>query len=86
MNGTTPALDIVFKDPPAIFWALVVFYLCVGVVGIIGNGLVLYASHGNTNTGPLRYLDNVVKSLAATDFLFGLVGSPLIIFTYYMGR
>ena len=75
-----------YTEPTALFWALLVFYLCIAVVGIIGNCLVIYASYGNKNSGPLRYLDDVVKSLAVTDMLFGVVGAPCIIFIYYMGE
>ena len=69
-----------------LFWVMVVFYAIVGTVSAIGNGMVLYASCGNKNIGRLRYLDNVIRSLAATDFLFGVVGIPCMVFTYYMGR
>ena len=74
------------KQLSILFWVMVVFYAIVGTVSAIGNGMVLYASCGNKNIGRLRYLDNVIRSLAATDFLFGVVGIPCMVFTYYMGR
>ena len=67
-----------------IFWVETAFCLCVALFAVIGNGLVLFASHGNKNCGPLRYLDNEIKSLAIADMFFGLIGTPMIIFSYYL--
>ena len=69
----------------ALFWALMLFYMCLAVIAVIGNGLVLYASYGTRNTGRLRYLDDAIRSLAVADMLFGMVGTPLLILWYYMG-
>ena len=66
------------------FWVLCAFYLCLTVVAAIGNGLVIYASYGTRNTSRLRYLDNLIKSLAVTDLLFALIGTPCLIFEYYI--
>ena len=74
-----------YDSSTAIFWIDVVFIIFAGLFATAGNGLVLYAAHGNKNIGPLRYLDNIIKSLAVADMLFGLIGTPLIIFAYYIG-
>ena len=68
------------------FWAFAAIYLCIGLVAVIGNGLVLYASFCTRNLGRLRYFDTAIKSLALADMLFGLVGVPCrFIASYYIG-
>ena len=75
--------DNVYEKQKALFWVSVVAYLCISVLAVAGNGLVIYAAYGNKNTGPLRYLDDTVKSLAVADMLFGFIGTPLIIVNAY---
>ena len=59
-------------------------YTLIAIVVVAGNSLVLYAIHyGNMNTGRLRRLVNVIKSLAINDLLVGLVGMPFRIMTYH---
>ena len=69
-----------------LFWSFVALSVLIALIAILGNGLVIYATYGTRNLGPLRYLDGVVKSLAFTDLLFGLLGTPLIILNYYLGK
>ena len=70
-----------------IFWGLTALYLCVALLAAVGNGLVLFAAYGNRNCGPLRILDSVIKSLAMTDMLYGLIGMPCrLIGMCYEGR
>ena len=57
----------------------IVLTILIGMVAIIGNGLVLYAAYRKKNSmkfSKLRSLDIVIKSLAVTDLLIGLVGLP----------
>ena len=57
----------------------IVLTVLIGMVAIIGNGLVLYAAYRKKNSmkfSVLRDLDIVIKSLAVTDLLIGLVGLP----------
>ena len=61
-----------YENNTALFWIDTMFVIFFGIFATAGNGLVLYASHGRKNQGPLRYLDNTVKSLAVADMLFGL--------------
>lgn len=75
-----------YEENKALFWLIAVFYLVLALVAVIGNGLVLYASYGTTNCGPLRHLDDAIKSLAVADLLFGLLGTPFLIYLYYMGE
>lgn len=71
----------------ALFLGTGVVYLCIAVMAVIGNGLVLYAAYGNRNTGRLRHIDGVVKSLAVADMLFGLIGVPCKLTSdYYVGK
>ena len=63
-----------------------VIYLCIGLIAVIGNGLVLYATICTRNHGCLSYFDTAIKSLAFADMLFGLVGIPSrIAAMYYIG-
>ena len=53
--------------------------LLTAIVAIVGNGLVLYAAYGKKSllrVKALRSLDIVIKSLAVTDLIVGLVGIP----------
>ena len=70
----------------AIFWGFVAIWSVLAFVGIIGNGLVIYASYRHRNRGPLRYFDGVVKSLAFADLLYGLLGMPITAIRSYMSK
>ena len=48
----------------------------IGLVAATGNALVLYAAYGSRNFGRLHIFDGIIKSLAWTDLLLGLVGIP----------
>ena len=62
-------------------------YVIIALIAVVGNGMVLYASYGNKNTGRLQYLDSLIKSLAVTDMLYGLIGIPCrILNTYLLGQ
>ena len=75
-----------YEENKVMFWLCSVIYLCIAIVAVTGNGLVLYASFVDRNQGRLRYFDIVIKSLAISDMLFGLVGMPCrIIGSYYAG-
>ena len=85
-DGKNVTLSI-YETYKAMFWVCSTLYLCIAIIAITGNGMVLYASHASPNLGRLRSFDNVIKSLAVADMLFGLVGMPSrIICTYYVGR
>ena len=65
----------------------IVFFLLIGAVAIIGNGLVIYAACRKNNSmkfSVLRDLDIVIKSLAINDLLIGLVGIPARVFAMWM--
>ena len=56
------------------------------ILSIAGNGFVMYVASRNKNTITVKYLNQVVKSLAFTDFMFGFVGIPLSITYYYLSK
>lgn len=69
-----------------LFWIFACICILVAILSILGNGIVIYVSHETRSIGRLRYLDNVVKSLAVTDFLFGILATPIVITGYFMGK
>ena len=65
----------------------VVLYPLIAMIAIMGNGLVLYAAYRKNN--PMKFsvyqdMDIVIKSLAITDLLIGLVGIPARILAFWM--
>ena len=68
-----------------IFWTGVLISIVTSITAVLGNGLVIYAAHQKVNRGRLRYLDSVIRSLAMTDLLFGLIGTPFNYFNIYIG-
>ena len=59
---------------------LIVLPILIGLLAIFGNALVLYATYGKSTLlrgTVVQDLDIVIKSLAVTDFLIGLVGIPI---------
>ena len=58
----------------------IVFYVSavlIGLMGVfctLGNGLVLYISNKNKDFGGFREINSVVKNMALSDFLFGVIG------------
>ena len=76
-----------YEKVVVLFWLGVVLYLFLALLAIVGNALVLYTTLEDINMGPLRYLDDVIKSLALADMLYGLIGVPCkIAADYYVGK
>ena len=67
------------------FYISVVLAVIAGLISVLGNGLVLYVSNLKIDNGKMKYMNLVVKHLAACDFLFGLIGTPFTIGFWYMG-
>jgi hypothetical protein len=64
-----------------------IIYLGLAFVAVIGNGLVLYIAANNINLGHLQDMDDVIKSLAVADMLYGLLGVPSnLINNYYLSK
>ena len=74
-----------YEKNKTLFWCFATVCVIITIITIIGNGIVVIASHQTRNNNRLRHLDGVVKSLAVTDFLFGLFGTPLVALNYYLG-
>ena len=72
--------------PTAEFGAILAFSLVISILAIIGNSLVIYASVTNKNSGPFRFIDGIIRSLAVADLLLGLIGNPFIVISYYLGK
>ena len=86
-TGVSSSSESTYEKIIIVFWMGVVLYLGLGLLALIGNGLVLYTSFGDLNMGPLRHLDNVIKSLAVADMLYGLLGVPCkVVADYYVGK
>ena len=81
------AEESTYEKIAVLFWLGVVLYLFLALLAIVGNALVLYTTLEDINMGPLRYLDDVIKSLALADMLYGLIGVPCkITADYYVGK
>ena len=68
------------------FWCSVALFTIAGLISIFGNGLVLYATNLRKDEGKFEHINLVVKHLALSDFLFGLIGTPFSILFLYMGK
>ena len=75
-----------YEKNKILFWCFATVCVIITIITIIGNGIVVIASHQTRNNNRLRHLDGVVKILAVTDFLFGLFGAPLVALNYYLGK
>ena len=93
-NDNTTAMDTIGTTsigtnntvPTAEFGAILAFSLVISILAIIGNSLVIYASVSNKNSGPFRFIDGIIRSLAVADLLLGLIGNPFIVVSYYLGK
>ena len=72
--------------PTGEFGAILAFSIVISILAIIGNSLVIYASVSNKNSGPFRFIDGIIRSLAVADLLLGLIGNPFIVVSYYLGK
>ena len=68
------------------YWISVVLCFLLGMLTIIANGFVFYISNKKDDIGGYRAVNWVVKNLAFSDMLFGLVGSPLTIVLRTWGK
>ena len=74
------------KEIDATFYVAVVACSLMGLVSSLGNGLVMYISVMKNDQGRFRYVNMVVKNLALTDFLYGVIGVPMNILFWYWGK
>ena len=57
----------------------------IAVFGMIANGLVLYFATHQPFAGALRHINTVVKHLAVSDSLYGLLSTPFSLVYWYQG-
>ena len=67
-------------------WILMGITLLSGIMGVIGNGLVIYFSKTGHLAGTFRHLNKVVRSLAVVDFLFSILAVPCQVAYWYFGK
>lgn len=85
-SASTPYEELTgYEKNKSLFWCFATMCLCIAIVTVVGNVMVIVASKRKQNFTRLRYFDGIVKSLAVTDFLFGLIGVPLMVINYYLG-
>ena len=69
-----------------LFWITTVVSVLIVIPGVVANVLVLYYAKQEPSIGPLRHLNKVVKHLAVSDILLGVLATPLSLAYWYMGN
>ena len=69
-----------------IHWIIIALCIVVCITGVVGNGLVVYFVVRKDETGAFRHINKVVRNLAITDFLLGLIGAPLLTVRWTWGK
>ena len=67
-------------------WVLMAITLLSGIMGIVGNGLVIYFSKTGHLAGTFRHLNKVVRNLAIADFLFSILAVPCQVAYWIYGK
>ena len=70
----------------SLFWTAAVVSSLVVIFGVIANILVIYFANQEPPSGTLHHLNKVVKHLAASDVLYGVLGIPLSLAYWRMGK
>ena len=68
------------------FWTSTAVLTLVVIVGILSNSLVLYFANTKRNRGTMRHLNTVVKHLAVSDLLYGVLACPCMCVWWKMGK
>ena len=69
-----------------LFWTVSAVCILNVIVGATANSLVIYFANKEPWTGSLRHLNQVVKHLAVSDLLYGVLGIPLSLAYWRMGK
>ena len=69
-----------------LFWTVSAICILMAIVGAIANSSVFYFANKEPWTGSLRHLNQVVKHLAISDVLYGVLGIPLSLAYWRMGK
>ena len=67
-------------------WSYVAIAILCGLIGGLGNGLVIYFGYRNPKSGAFVYLNKVVINLAITDFFYCVLAVPLTTIYYLWGK
>ena len=89
LNKTNITTNITNNDIPTsyvIFLVNMVICVLMGIGTILGNLIVIITITRKKSSGIFRYVNEVVRNLAITDALFGLVGVPLTMVYWYWGK
>ena len=86
LNGTSQITNAEKVTANVVFWLCVSICIVIGILSSFGNGLVVYVSYKKEDFGGFRHVNSVVKNLAFSDCLFGLIGCPLTIVFWYWGK
>ena len=73
----------------ALFWTAAAVCTLIALFGIIANGLVIYFAKHDLQmiySRTLRHINTVVKHLAVSNLLYGLVGCPLLLAYWKEGK
>ena len=66
-------------------WVLITVGTIACIIGIAGNGLVIYFANKRREAGAFRHLNKAVRNLAITDFLYSICAAPLAM-VYWIWR
>ena len=69
-----------------LFWTAAAVATLISIFGAIANILVIYFANQEPSTGALRHLNKVVKHLAVSDILYGVLACPLAFAYWKMGN
>ena len=69
-----------------LFWTVSAVCILIVIFGAIANTLVIYFANQEPSTVTLRHLNKAVKHLAVSDLLYGVLGIPLSLAYWRMGK
>ena len=70
----------------AMFWTSASVISLIVIFGVIANILVIYFANQEPPSGTLHHLNKVVKHLAFSDLLYGVLANPLLLAYWKTGK
>ena len=70
----------------ALFWTTASVSSLIVIFGVIANILVIYFANQEPPSGTLHHLNKVVKHLAVSDLLYGVLANPLFMAYWKTGK
>ena len=90
MNATEeqdhPNITASKRAEEVLLWSYITAATLCCIIGVFGNGLVIYLANQNPKRGAFVYLNQVVRNLAVTDFLYCVLAMPLTAVWYHWGK